>query len=115
MMSVKKIGVMIIYTIGVLMTLIMLYLFLSRSDYVPHPDSMLPASLWELSTEWLALGALPMAIASRLLDRTIFSQESGRDKKSRLLLYLPAILCTCFFLYWALVLAIGFFNTMIHI
>lgn len=110
----KKAGVIILYSIGVLITLILLCLFLSRSDYVPYPDSMLPAPLEDLASEWLALGALPMSIASLLFDKTIFRQKSAQHKRNYLLLYLPAIICTCFFLYWTVVLAMGILITSLH-
>lgn len=114
-MSARKFGAISLYSIGVLITLVLFCLFLSRSNHVLFPNAMLPAQLWEQATEWLALGAVPMAVASLIFYKTIFTEKPVHHKRKMLLIYTPAIICACFLMFWVCVWAIGFFNTFSHL
>ena len=91
----KKTLVTIIYALGVLIVFALVCIFLSRSRYVPFPDAMLPKQLWELAVDWLALGTLPMAVASVLMRK---AYETRGAKTS--LVFLPAAICAAALLLW---------------
>lgn len=110
MSAIKRMSVTAVYAVGTLMTAVLLCMFLSPSDFVPYPDAMLPAPLWQLATEWLAVGTLPMAAASRLFDRAFAAQR----RRIRLLIYAPAIICACFGIFWIAVWGIAILKMIFH-
>lgn len=107
MSTFKKCSVTAVYALGALITLILLCMFISHSDIVPNPDAMLPMTQWEAASVWLAFGALPMAIASLLLDKTFAVRQTAHRMRNRLLIYAPAILCGCFLVFWIAVWGIA--------
>lgn len=74
-----------IYFIGVFVVIILLACVLSQSDYVPFPEAMLPTTLHELAEFWLAIGFLPMTLATILFRRS--------HKNFSRIIYLPSLIC----------------------
>lgn len=113
-MSARKIGIILLYFVGVLITLILTATVISKSEYVLNQNAMLPTQLWEQATVWLALGTLPMSIASLLFYKTIFTEKPLHHKRKMILICTPAIICTGFLLYWLGIWIIGFLNLLLH-
>lgn len=98
----KKLLVTIIYGCGAAMVAVLVCIFLSHSHYVPFPDSMLPTALYELALDWLALGTLPMLIASVLM-RKVYGTHGAKTA----LVFLPSAVCAAALLFWLAVWVIG--------
>ena len=80
----------LIYSLGAAVTAILTLIFLSRAEFVPFPDAMLPMQIWELASIWLALGFLPMTAAAILFYRL----------KRRRIIFVPAAVCAGFLIFW---------------
>lgn len=65
-----------------------------------NPDAMIPMTYFESSSIILALGAIPMVLASIPMVR-IF------NGKKRIFILLPGLVTVGNFLYWIIVLAVG--------
>lgn len=90
----QKIFLIVTYTFGTLLVILLTAIFLSGSNHIPFPDAMLPMRLDELAQIWLAIGALPLWLVSLVLQRTAFD-----GKRRMVLLYIPAVVCTIFLLF----------------
>ena len=77
------------YVLGATVTVMLFAVFLARADCVPFPDAMLPVPLWELARDCLAVGTPPMALAAWVMVRSI----DAKEKKLRVLLFLPVLPC----------------------
>lgn len=86
-----------IYFLGAAFVAVLTPLYFAQVSIIPFPDAMLPLELWELAQLWLALGFLPMSIATIL-----FRRKSSRRGK---LFFVPAIICLGFVILSALELA----------
>lgn len=100
----KKTIITIIYSVGALTVFALVCVFLSHSHYIPFPDAMLPTQLWELATDYLALGTLPMAAACALM-RGAYDTRGGKTA----LVFLPAMICAAALLFWVGVWVVGIF------
>lgn len=80
----------IIYYGGAATVIILTLIFLSDSKIILFPDAMLPMTLSDLASTWLALGFLPMAAATILFCRI---------KHGRVFL-IPAAICLGFLIFW---------------
>ena len=89
MKSYRKALTLAVYALGAATAAALSAILLARVEYVPFPDTMLPAQLWELAIDWLALGTLPMALAAWGMVRAI----DARGKKVQFLLFLPVLPC----------------------
>lgn len=114
MSTFKKCSVTAVYALGALMTLILLCMFCSHSDTVFNPDAMLPMQIWEAATVLLAVGTLPMAIASLLLDKAYAVRQTAHRMRNQLLIYAPAIICGCFLIFWIAVWGIAILKMVFH-
>lgn len=65
------------------------YLFVSGSAIVDAPDAMIPMERWERGGLALTIGAIPLIITNTLG----YVMLSCGNKKSRLLLFIPSIVC----------------------
>ena len=97
----------IIYGIGTLITFILLIIVLLKINIVPFPDAMLPMQLHELAFNWLAIGAIPMLIATILFYKYYKISKCPHKKKKIVLVYTPTIICCVFLFYWIYILTIG--------
>ena len=91
-----------LYAAGTLVVLVLAVVAALRVPAVPFPAAMLPMTLGELATVWLALGTLPMAAAAWLLRR--YGEVRGRYA---CLVWLPAVTCAACLAYWAAVVCIA--------
>lgn len=108
MKNAAKLFSSVLYAAGALLALALLLIAVLRVPYVPFPDAMLPATLGELAIDWLALGALPMIIATAWLESAHPALETAPRRKW--LLRLPAMLCAGAVLLIVSVWTAGLFN-----
>ena len=95
----------IIYGIGVLIVIYHMGLLIFAGSVVPYPDAMLPSPYWEIVPFRLAMGAIPMTLASIFFWRRNRLGQSGRRKRNFILCFLPAIICLlCMMFYVVLVI-----------
>lgn len=93
----KKTALTAIYAAGVLAVTVLLLLTVLGPDFVLFPDAMLPMDLRELAAAWLAIGFLPMLLASMQFHKLV-------QKKA---VFLPAVLCLAALLFWVGTWAVG--------
>lgn len=103
MKNVKQAISAALYGFGATIVAILLLLTAIGAYSVPFPTAMLPLNLRELASAWLAIGFLPMSIASVQMSR--FCRPRSRGKK--LLLYLPAAVCLGALLSWIIAWTVG--------
>ena len=99
-----------VYGLGTAIAVILLALFISRSNTVLSPDAMLPIPLCELASMWLAIGFIPMVLVSVLLCKAFRISEGGHRVRNTLCAFLPAAVCLCFLVFWVGVWGAGFLN-----
>lgn len=104
--------VAIIYAIGVAIVLVLLTSVLIQSHIVIFPNAMLPMELHEIALIWLAIGFIPMLIASILFHRVFEISKSNHKKRNTILTYIPMSICLLCVVVWLCVFAIGMINTM---
>ena len=90
-----------LYISGVLAVAVLLLLTIAGPRYIPFPDAMLPMDLRELALAWLAIGFLPMLLAS-----TRFHKMTRRK-----LVFLTAAVCLLALLVWIGAWTIGMFRS----
>ncbi len=100
-----------VYGIGAAITLILCILFLSHSEAILFPEAMLPSQAWELASGWLALGFVPMLLASLAFYSVCGIRETKHRLRNSLLTFLPAAVCGGFLLFWAGTWCAGMFRT----
>lgn len=91
----------IIYGIGVLIVIYHLGLVIFAGNVVPYPDAMLPSPYWEIVPFRLAMGAIPMTLASFFFWRGNELAQSGKRKRNFILTFLPAAICLLCFAFYA--------------
>lgn len=101
-----------IYGFGVMVTFVLLLVFSAHSEVVLFPDAMLPAQLWELASGWLALGFVPMLVASILFCRIFQVMKSPNRVRNAVCVFIPSAVCGCFLVFRIAVWVVGIFNTM---
>lgn len=90
-----------LYIVGVLIVAVLLLLAIAGPRYVPFPDAMLPADLRELAFAWLAIGFLPMLLASMRFHKMT----------RRKLVFFPAAICLLALLVWIGAWTVGMFRS----
>ncbi|MCM1182163.1 MAG: hypothetical protein NC337_02175, partial [Roseburia sp.] len=88
--------------IGVAIVLALLISVLSQSHIVIFPNAMLPMELHELALIWLAMGFIPMLIASILFHRVFEISKSNHKKRNTILTYIPTGICLLCVVVWFL-------------
>lgn len=86
----KKTTLTAVYCAGALAVLALLILAAAGPKCVLFPDAMLPMDLRELALAWLAIGFLPMLMAS-----THFYKVARKKA-----VFLPAVMCLLSLLFW---------------
>lgn len=114
MRNVGKSIVTIIYGTGVAIVLVLLTAIALQSHIVLFPNAMLPMELYELASIWLAIGFVPMILFSFLFYKAFEISKSHHKKRNTIFIYLPAVICLLFLVYWLCILVIGMINTMYH-
>lgn len=109
-----RIAAATLYGAGVATTIILLMIVAFRLEMVPFPDAMLPMTLCELASEWLALGTVPMAIASVLLYKAFHISESSNKIRNTICAFAPTAVCASFLLFWCAVWVIGICKMAMH-
>ena len=97
----------IIYGLGVLIVIYHLGLFLFVGNVVPYPDAMLPSPYREIVPFRLALGAIPMILASIFFWRGNRLDESEKRKRNFVLTFLPTAICLLCFAFYAAITIIA--------
>lgn len=90
-----------LYVAGALVVTVLLLLTIAGPKYVPFPDAMLPMDLRELAFAWLAIGFLPMLLASVQFYKAV----------RRKAVFLPAAICLLALLVWIGVWTVGMFRS----
>lgn len=98
-MSIGKLLVNILYTMGTLIVLVLSIIFLMRIAFVPFPEAMLPMQLWELAVSWLAMGCIPMLIACAGMCAVNEVRKGAHAKRNTILIFLPGVICLCALLF----------------
>lgn len=93
----------IIYGIGVLIVIYHLGLVIFAGNVVPYPDAMLPSPYWEIVPFRLAMGAIPMTLASIFFWRSNELEQSGKRKRNFILTFLPAVICLLCFAFYVVI------------
>lgn len=91
----------IIYGLGVLIVIYHLGLVIFAGSVVPYPDAMLPSPYWEIVPFRLAMGAIPMTLASIFFWRGNLLGKSKSRKRNLALTFLPAVICLLCFVFYA--------------
>lgn len=86
-----------IYILGAAIVAILTLIFFAQVKIILFPAAMLPMEFWELAQLWLAVGFLPMSIATIL-----FRRKTARRGK---IFLVPAIICFGFIISLALEVA----------
>ena len=91
----------LVYSVGVVIfvTLVLLYIF--GANYVPFPNNMLPLSLREIAFEYAALGAIPMLVACIAVYRFNDIKKSAQKKRSMAIIFFPGAVCGICFIFTA--------------
>lgn len=103
MPRIKQAATALFYGFGSIIVIILLILTIIGPEFVLFPDAMLPMELRELSSAWLAIGFLPMMLASVRFVRLC----SLRSRAKIILIYLPAVVCLGALLFWITVWTVG--------
>ena len=90
----------VIYTVGVLIVIYHLGLFLFAGNVVPYPDAMLPSPYWDIVPFRFALGAIPMALVSIFFWKRNRLGQSTHRKRNWILTFLPAAICLLCLLFY---------------
>ena len=90
-----------IYMAGALAVAVLLLLAAAGPGYVPFPDAMLPMDLRELASAWLAIGFLPMLLASMQFYK--MAQQKA--------VFLPVGVCLLALLVWIGAWTAGMFRS----
>ncbi len=93
-----------IYTIGVICVCVLLVRMLIGGNKIVNLYAMLPCTYFESSSGILAIGSFPMCFVSILLYRVSVN-------KKRFLVFIPAIITVCFFVYWIVIIVSVFLNS----
>lgn len=86
-----------VYGLGCAALAVLLAAALFGGAYVPFPDAMLPMTLAELASGWMAAGFFPLLAVSFLAWRQI-EEKGGRRPRLAWALFLPAAVCLGFLL-----------------
>lgn len=89
------------YGAGTLVVLILLVLTAAGPNFVLFPDAMLPVELRELALAWMAIGFLPMLMASSRFYQIV----------RRKAVFLPAAACLIALLFWIGAWTVGMFRS----
>jgi len=93
----KQAAVTAAYGVGTLAVAVLLFLTAAGPRCVLYPEAMLPMDLRELASAWLAIGFLPVLMASAALYKRV----------RRKMVYLPTVVCLISLLYWFMVWTVG--------
>lgn len=91
----------IIYGIGVSIVIYHLGLVIFAGNVVPYPDAMLPSPYWEIVPFRLAMGVIPMTLASIFFWRGNLLGKSKNRNRNLVLTFLPSLICLLCFLFYA--------------
>ena len=105
--KIGKVVVGVIYGIGTIITFILFMIVLLRINVILFPDAMLPMKLYELASNWLVIGTIPMFVASILFHNTYKISKDSHKKRHIVFVYIPAIICCGFLFYWIYEWTIG--------
>lgn len=97
----EKLLVNILYVIGTMIVVVLSVIFLLHINFVPFPEAMLPAQLWELAVNWLAMGCIPMLIACVGMYTVNDVHTSAHAGRNTVLIFLPGMVCLCSLLFVA--------------
>lgn len=86
-----------VYGLGCAALAVLLAAALFGGTYVPFPDAMLPMTLAELASVWLAAGFFPLLAVSFLAWRQI-EKKGVRRPRLAWAIFLPAAVCLGFLL-----------------
>ncbi len=95
-----------IYLVGIICVCVLLARMLIGGNRIINPEAMLPVTYLESSSMLLALGSVPMCLASYLLYR-------NSVHKKRFLLFIPSLITACNLVYWIAITGLGFVNTFL--
>lgn len=99
----RKTALTVVYAAGVLTVVVLLLLTVLGPNFVLFPDAMLPMDLRELALAWLAIGFLPMLLASMQFHKLV----------RRKVVFLPAVMCLAALLFWVGIWTMGIFRTAV--
>ena len=104
----KKAFSLILYSLGTLIMLGLTVLILLKVEGTPSETSMIPFAIWESATVLLALGTVPMWVV------TVYFMYAWKIEEKamwiRILIFVPAVVCSLFAVYWITVYIIGMIN-----
>ena len=103
------------YSIGVVIfvTLVLLYIF--GAKYVPFPNNMLPLSLREIAFEYAALGAIPMIAACIAVYCFNDVKKSSHKKRNTVIIFFPGVVCGICFLFITGIFVIMIVKAILHV
>lgn len=104
----------VIYSIGTVITLLLVLISLFGANVILNPDAMLPSACNELAFIWLSVGSIPMLLACAAVYIFNGIKNTERKKLNFFLIFLPGFICSGCFLYVIGVIAAGFLNLMFH-
>lgn len=95
----------IVYGLGVLIVIYHLGLALFKGNVVPYPEAMLPSTYLEIVSFRLALGAIPMILASISFWHGNCLGQSRHRKRNFIFAFLPSVICLlCMIFYMVIVI-----------
>ena len=105
----------LVYSVGVVIfvTLVLLYIF--GANYVPFPNNMLPSSLREIAFEIAAFGAIPMIAACLAVYRFNDVKKSSHKKRNTVIIFFPGAVCGVCFLFIIGLIVIMIFQAILDV
>ena len=104
----KKAFSLILYSLGTLIMLGLTVLILLKVEGTPSETSMIPLETWEGAMILLGIGTVPIWVVTMFF---LYAWElEYKALWIRILVLIPAIVCSIFALYWIGVFLIGIFN-----
>ena len=109
-----KITANIVYTIGVVIALALVCVFIFGSSNPINPEAMIAFSLKEEAFICLAIGSIPMLLACMAVYKFNKVNESPHKKRAFCLVFLPGFVCGACALFIVGILTIGYINMFIN-
>ena len=105
----------LVYSVGVVIfvTLVLLYIF--GANYVPFPNNMLPLSLREIAFEYAAFGAIPMIAACIAVYRFNDVKKSSHKKRNTIIIFFPGVVCGICLLFIAGIILLMIVKAILHV
>jgi hypothetical protein len=100
----------VVFTIGAIITLVLVCLALFGSSEPINPEAMLALSWREEAFVWLAFGFIPMILACIAVYKFNKIKESLNRKRNFCLVFLPGFVCGACALFIVGLLVAGYIN-----